>query len=245
MTLFFNFNWFSAPESLLAPIVHLLFIGSPSAIHRPTISNALITLAATIVTIIIFAVDSISRWTTGRSSDILNKSYKAIAPPLAHLDASGTVIFERDVGRLVAPRFRCLPRIPFYSSKKTMQSSNTVKDSILPLPKQPFRRYFIFQAAAAFTVTKFQSVSMNRSFSAAMAFAPPAPLQALAVKDSQNSPSTELSICKIFAFGWHNAPPLVRSLFEVRGKLSKESERFGLQTLAAKKKYHNVFVKDK
>jgi hypothetical protein len=222
-----NFHGSAAPESLLAAVVHLFLVSSPPTIHRPTVGFTLITFAATVMSFIVYTVDGISRRTWRHLAHVLNKSNEAIAPTLTYYDTSGAVIFIRDVAETVASRFSTVPRVPFRLSPETVKPSNAIKDAVLPLLKQSLGRNFILKAAAAFALVVFKLITWDRAFRSAIALAPPIPLQTSAFMDSQNSPTVEFSTSKIFANWRHDAPPLVRSLFEVRGKLGKETERFG------------------
>lgn len=203
----FMLNRPTAPSSIFPFMAHLLFVGSPLAVHWPTVCFALVAFTAAIMTIVVFTVDAIF-WRTGwHWTHITNKGWKTISPTTAHLNASSAVILIRDIGWSIASAFSAGPRIPLRLTPKSMLPSDTVKVAVLPLLKQSRRGYFILETSAAFTVAEFESPSVDWLLCTAITAAPPTPLLFRSVKNSQNGPASESLPGKISNKNRHDTPP--------------------------------------
>lgn len=128
----------------IATLISCLFCsGSPSAVHRPFISEALKASPTRVMPFVIDPINGIARWRLPH----LKPKHGWVTPAFAHFDAPATVVVKRMVVGVVAAALDAVPDVVHASSVPWL---------VEPMDSLPYGQEFSLKAATAFAVAACQ-----------------------------------------------------------------------------------------
>lgn len=123
-----------------ARVAHLVVLGNPPHVHRPTVFGAFLTLATGVMPIVVDSVDGVSPFR--HFSNILKKTNERTHPSLAHLYSSPAPVFKTGGVWVRAPLDNSFPLSVFKALRHPVRTA--LKAGI-----------FSAQTAARFSISNF------------------------------------------------------------------------------------------